>query len=40
MLRYKGRSNAKAIERDFPHIVEMAALGDIAIEWHRITKDS
>ena len=24
MTRYKGRSNAKAIEREFPHIVEMA----------------
>lgn len=24
MSRYKGRSGAKAIERDFPHIVEMA----------------
>lgn len=41
MSRYKGRSSAKAIERDFPHIVEMAVplggfgrrLDDIH-EWH------
>jgi hypothetical protein len=24
MSRYKGRQNANAVERDFPHIVEMA----------------
>jgi len=24
MSRYKGRSSAKTVERDFPHIVEMA----------------
>jgi hypothetical protein len=24
MARYKGRPNSKAIERDFPHIVEIA----------------
>ena len=42
MTRYKGRSNAKAIERDFPHIVEMAVppngFGirlDAMYEWHR-----
>ena len=42
MTRYKGRSNAKAIERDFPHIVEMAVpeggFGkplDTMHEWHR-----
>ena len=26
MARYKGRSSANAIERDFPHIVEMAVI--------------
>ena len=42
MTRYKGRSNAKAVERDFPHIVEMAVpphgFGirlDAMYEWHR-----
>ena len=42
MSRYKGRSNTKAIERDFPHIVEMAVpeggFGkqlDAMHEWHR-----
>jgi hypothetical protein len=42
MTRYKGRSDAKTIERDFPHIVEMAVpLGgfgkrlDDMTEWHR-----
>jgi hypothetical protein len=42
MTRYKGRSGVKAIERDFPHIVEMAVpLGgfgkrlDTMHEWHR-----
>ena len=42
MPRYKGRQSAKAIERDFPHIVEMAVpfggfgkrLDDMD-EWHR-----
>ena len=42
MTRYKGRSDPKAIERDFPHIVEMAVpfggfrkrLDDMH-EWHR-----
>jgi hypothetical protein len=42
MVRYKGRLSAKAIERDFPHIVEMAMpgngfrakTGDMAT-WHR-----
>ena len=24
MTRYKGRTSARAIERDFPHIVDMA----------------
>ena len=43
MTRYKGRSGAKAIERDFPHIVEMVVpLGgfrqrlDDMYEWHRL----
>ena len=42
MTRYKGRSNVNAIERDFPHIVEMAVplngFGkrlDAMYEWHR-----
>jgi hypothetical protein len=42
MSRYKGRSDPKAIERDFPHIVEMAVpphgFGsqlDAMYEWHR-----
>ena len=42
MSRYKGRSSAKAIERDFPHIVEMAVppngFGrqlDLMYDWHR-----
>ena len=41
MSRYKGRSNVKAIERDFPHIVEMTVpphgFGsrlDTMYEWH------
>lgn len=42
MTRYKGRSSTNAIERDFPHIVEMAVppngFGsrlDTMYEWHR-----
>jgi hypothetical protein len=42
MIRYKGRASFKAIERDFPHIVEMAVpeggLGkqlDAMYDWHR-----
>jgi hypothetical protein len=42
MTRYKGRVSARAIERDFPHIVEMAVpphgFGsrlDTMYEWHR-----
>ena len=42
MSRYKGRTSAKAIEKDFPHIVEMivplGGLGkklDDMYEWHR-----
>lgn len=42
MVRYKGRLSAKAIERDFPYIVELAVpgngfrakTGDMAA-WHR-----
>jgi hypothetical protein len=41
MTRYKGRSNAKAIERRYPHIVEMVVpeggLGrrlDAMHDWH------
>ena len=26
MSRYKGRSDTKLVERDFPHIVEMAVV--------------
>lgn len=40
--RYKGRSSSKAVERDFPHIVEMAVppggFGrqlDLMYDWHR-----
>jgi len=42
MARYKGRSSSKAIERDFPHIVEITVpaggLGkqlDAMYDWHR-----
>ena len=42
MSRYKGRTSARAIEKDFPHIVEMIVpLGgfgkklDDMYEWHR-----
>jgi hypothetical protein len=42
MARYKGRSSSKAVERNFPHIVEMAVplggLGkrlDAMYDWHR-----
>jgi hypothetical protein len=42
MSRYKGRPSAKAVERDFPHIVELAVpeggFGkrlDTMHEWHR-----
>ena len=42
MARYKGRSSSKAIERGFPHIVEIAVppggLGkrlDAMYDWHR-----
>ena len=42
MTRYKGRSSSNAIERDFPHIVEVAVpeggFGkrlDKMYEWHR-----
>lgn len=41
MPRYKGRSNSKAVERAFPHIVEIAVppggLGkrlDVMYDWH------
>src|SRR5664280_276662 len=42
MARYKGRKSPKAIERDFPHVVEIAVppggLGkrlDAMHDWHR-----
>jgi hypothetical protein len=42
MSRYKGRPSARAIEKDFPHVVEMIVpLGgfgkklDDMYEWHR-----
>jgi hypothetical protein len=42
LARYKGRSSSKAIERDFPHIVEIVVpeggLGkrlDAMYDWHR-----
>jgi hypothetical protein len=37
MSRYKGRISFKAIERDFPHIVEMRGFGkqlEAMYEWH------
>ena len=38
MSRYKGRSNTRIVERDFPHIVPPAGFGkqlDRMYDWHR-----
>jgi len=42
MSRYKGRSSSKAVERDFPHIMEIVVLPgglgkqlDTMYDWHR-----